>query len=206
MSTQIPPVARTGRRPSNLPWHLMNDMLGEDAGAFGVGGLVFVATAAAALNIGDAVYLSAAFTVNKSTVAANGLLRCGIVVGGAPRSVTDGTLEVLQRIDAIVSPYGDVGQQAAATNDRVLVCFAGICYAIADGAITAGAQIKPSVTTAGRVTAASATAIAAGATAVTSVAANGASDITGDGTSPIFGQAFDAATGAADIFRVLLGI
>jgi hypothetical protein len=156
---------------------MSNDALGEDAGAFGVGGDVIVCTAAAALNIGDGVFLSAAFTVNKSAVAGNQVLVAGVVVGGVPRSTTDSTLEVLQRA-------GDIGAQAAATGERVLVCIAGLCIVIADGAITVGASLKLSAATAGRVT--------------TATVATDA--------GKILGKAFDAAAGAGDKIRALVAL
>lgn len=203
MSAIGTPVARTGHRPTCFSWILLNDFLGEDNGDFAVGGLALVATAGAALLIGDAVYVSGAgFTVNKSITAANGLLRCGVIVGGVPRSVESGTLEVLQRFASTTST--EVGGSAGVLNDPVLICIAGLCYVVADSAITAGTQIAPSTTTAGRVRPATAAAITAGATAVTSAAANGAADITGDGINAIIGMAVDASTGAGDIIRALV--
>lgn len=171
------PIALTTHRPTNFVWGIYNDANAEDAGAFATGGDVLVATAAAALNIGDSVFQSAAFTVNKSAVAGNQQLRIGIVVGGVPRSVESGTLEVSQRA-------GDIGIQAAAANDPVLIAVAGLAVAIADGAITAGASVKLSITTSGRVT--------------TATVATDA--------GKILGQAWDAAGAAGDKIRVLVAI
>jgi hypothetical protein len=156
---------------------MQSDLLGEDAGVSAVGGDVIVCTAAAALNIGDGVFLSAAFTVNKSAVAGNQVLVCGVVVGGVPRAVADGTLEVNQR-------SGDIGLQAAAAGERVLVCIGGVCVVIADAAITVGAQVKLSVTVSGRVT-----------TATVSTDAG-----------KILGKAFDAAAAAADKIRIIVSL
>jgi hypothetical protein len=164
------PIAVGGRRPSNFPWILTNDAGGEDLGAFACGGYVVVATAAATLLIGDAVFWSAAFNVNKSIVAGDRLKRAGIVVGGVQRAVEDYTAEVLQ--NAL-----DVGEVAALVNQPVLVCHRGIALAIADGVIAAGAQITFSAATSGRVTAAASAAVtdAMGvvATAIDAAAANG---------------------------------
>jgi len=177
MAWTASPIALSGHRPTNFVWQLRNDANGEDAGAFATGGDVIVCTAAAALNIGDAVFLSAAFTVNKSAVAGNQALVCGVVVGGVPRTVESATLEVIQRA-------GDIGLQAAAVNDPVLVCVSGLCVAVADGAITIGQQLKLSSTTSGRVTPAT----------------------TGTDAGKILGKAFDVASGAGVLLRVLVGI
>lgn len=164
------PLAVGGRRPTNFPWILTNDANGEDLGAFACGGYVVVATAAATLLIGDAVFWSAAFNVNKSTTAGDRLKRAGIVVGSVPRAVQDYTLEALQSTL-------DIGDQAALVNQAVLVCHRGIALATADGVIAAGAQVTFSATTAGRVTAAATAAVtdAMGvvATAIDAAAANG---------------------------------
>ncbi len=196
MAATNPPVATVDREPTNLPWIMMNDSLGEDGGQFAVGGVVFVATAGAALNIGDAVFISGVGTVNKSVTAADHQKRCGIVVGPVARAVVSSFQKVIQRIN-------DVGLQAAATNDPVLVCFGGLCYAVADAAITVGVAVAPSTTVAGRVRPATNPVVAAGATAVTSTAANGAI-ITGDGFNRIIGMAFDASAAAGNIIRVLV--
>lgn len=169
------PVATVSRRPTNYPWIIQNDALGEDAGAFAVGGIANVYTAGATLLIGDAVFISAAFTVNKSVVAGDRLKRAGIVVGGLTRSVVSGTLEALQNLI-------DVGDQAAVVNDPILVCTSGICYAVADGVIAAGTLVTLSAATAGRVTAAASAAV---------------TDAEG-----VLGQAIDAAAANGDKIRV----
>lgn len=169
------PVATVSRRPTNFPWIISNDSLGEDAGAFATGGTATIYTAGATLLIGDAVFVSAAFTVNKSVVAGDRLKRAGIVVGGISRSVESGTLEALQNIL-------DLGDQAAVVNDPVLVCTDGICYAVADGVIAAGTLVTLSAATAGRVT-------ASASAAVTDAEA-------------VLGQAIDAAAANGDKIRV----
>lgn len=171
------PTPPSGRRPTNFPWILTNDSLGEDLGQFATGGLVLVAKAAATLLIGDAVFWSAAGTVNKSTVAGDRLKKCGIVIGGVPRGVQDYTLEALQS-------SLDIGEQAALVNQAVLVCWHGICLAVATGAISAGALVTFSAATSGRV--------------VVSPAAS-AADAMG-----ALGTAVDASAADADLLRILV--
>lgn len=177
----LPPVSGGARRPSNVPWVILSEYAGDDFGRIGVGGECIVLLAAAALNIGDSVYGSAAFSVNKSTTAGNQVLRAGIIVGGVPRSVESATLEVQQRINAA---GGDIGVQAAATNDPVLVCIQGVCYAVVDGAVTAWSQLKLSTTTAGQLTTAT----------------------PGTDAGKVVGMAVDASSGANQIIRVLVTV
>lgn len=164
------PVALSGKKPTVLPGILLNDDNGLDGGAYANGGLYCVAKAAATVLIGDAVYWSAAFNVNKSITAGDRLKRAGIVVGGVPRALADYVLEALQ------NPL-DLGEVAGNANDIVLVCYRGICLAIADGAIGAGAQLTFSAATSGRLTPAATAAVtdAMGvvATAVDAAALNG---------------------------------
>jgi len=164
------PVALSGKKPTVLPGLLLNDDNGLDGGAYANGGLYCVAKAAATLLIGDAVFWSAAFTVNKSVTAADRLKRAGIVAGGVPRAMADYILEVISR-------SGDIGLVAGNANDIVLVCYRGICIGIGDSAIAAGTQVTFSATTAGRLVA-SATAAVTDAmgvvgTMVDATAANG---------------------------------
>lgn len=172
---------------TRLPWILLSD----DDSAEGVGGLLVVYKAAAALNVGDAVFISAAKTVNKSVTAANHNKRAGVVVGG-------------QKFGrGVVQRKNDVGTQAAAANEDVYVCIAGICYVVAQAAITAGAPIKLDTTTAGRVLTAAVLTIASGVVAVTSNAANG-DIINGEGESRILGHAIEAAAAVGDKIRALI--
>ena len=121
---------------TNLPWLLVNDELGGEIAA---GGILLQAKAAAALNIGDCVFVSAAGTVNKSTTAGDHTEVCGIVVGGR-----NFERHAIQRT-------ADVGKAAAATGGEVFVCISGLCYGVAQAGIAVGVSIKPDVTTAGRV-------------------------------------------------------
>lgn len=179
MAATAPPVAQPGRRPTNFPWINLSDQLGEDKGAFAVGGIVIVFTAAAALNVGDAVFLSAAFTVNKSVTAGDQLLSAGFVVGGTPRSLQDGTREA--------GGFLEIGDAAAAVSDPVLVCVSGVAYAVAGAAITVGALLKFDSATAGRV-----------------IAATAPTGTNGLDAGRFVGRAIDAAAGAADKIRVLV--
>jgi len=104
-----------------------------------VGGDILPFTAAAALNIGDAVYISAADTVAKSNTPANYQKFAGIVVGGKATYNQVGTLST------------DVGVAAAATGEIVLVQRSGKAWVVADAAIVAGALLTQGATTAGRV-------------------------------------------------------
>ena len=121
--------------------------------------------------------MSAAFTVNKSAVAGNQVLVAGVVVGGVPRTVESATMEVFQRA-------GDIGLQAAATGDPVLVCVSGLCVVVADGAISVGASLKLSTATSGRVT--------------TATVATDA--------GKILGKAWDAAAANGDKIRALVAL
>lgn len=189
------------RKPTNFPWLVMSDRLAEDEQ--GLGGEVVVAKAGAALNIGDAVFISAARTVNKSAVAADYEKRLGIIVGGAKTGMR------------VHQEDGEVGIQAAASGELVLVCVRGFCKAIAGAAIAAGDRIVADTVTAGRVnvgatiTATENFTIASGVVAVTSTAANGdiiagAITMAGAGFNRIIGQAWTAAAGAASKFIVFV--
>lgn len=171
------PVATSGRKPTVLGGVLMNDDSGLDGGAYATGPVCVVAKAGATLLIGDAVFWSAAFTVNKSTTAGDRLKRAGFVVGGVPRSMADYTLEAL--LNAL-----DIGEIAGNVNDTVLVAVGGIAIGIADSAIAAGAQVTFSATTAGRL-------VASATAAVT--------DAMG-----VVGTTIDASAANADKLRVLV--
>jgi hypothetical protein len=125
--------------PTALPYILTAE---EDFGAIPLGGFLKRYKAAAALKLGDAVYLSAtAGVVNKSASAGNNALRAGIVVGGTNTDMTVLTDSALY--DSLV---------AADTDEYVLVLNAGISYVIVDASVTvAGSPIALSTTTAGRV-------------------------------------------------------
>lgn len=110
----------------------------DENAAGAVGGNISVFTAAATLLVGDAVYLSAADTVNKSATAANYVGFVGFVVAG------DSNQRNLD--DAVAATAATVGQ-------KVLVQTAGIARAIAGATITAGTNfsVVPSAAVAGRV-------------------------------------------------------
>lgn len=181
-------MTRQSYQPTGEPWEIAQ----EDDVGLSPGGKVLRLTAAAALNIGDFVFLSAAKTVNKSIVIADHRKRIGVVVGGAR---TDGR---------VMQDTTNVGMQAAAINEEVLVCVSGVAYIVVAAAIAAGVHIKPDTVTAGRVQAAgSGFAIAAGAVAVTSTAANG-DIITGDGETIIAGMTLEAAAAAGDKVLALI--
>lgn len=177
MPATAPPIAVTPHRPTNFPWLISSTLGGEDKGAFAVGGQCLVLTANNPLNLGDAVFGAAAFAVDKSNVAGNQVLRAGVVVGGSPRATQAETLEAIQRI-------GDIGLQAAAAADPVLVCYDGVCYVVADNAIGAWAPVKLSTTVAGRV-----------------ILATASTD-----AGKILGYALDAAGVAGDIIRIAVAL
>lgn len=103
------------------------------------GGIVKRFKASGALNIGDAVLLSAADTVTKTTTTTNHKNRMGIVVGGTATG-----MRVMQGSTLI-------GLAAAADTQDVLVCISGICYGIADGTTVAlGDKLRLGTGTAGR--------------------------------------------------------
>lgn len=102
------------------------------------GGIVHLFTAGATLLVGDAVFLSAANTVNKSTTAASYVSFVGFVVGGDSNG---------DRVDDAV------GVTAATVGQAVMVQISGIARAIAGAGITAGTStnVVPSAAVAGRV-------------------------------------------------------
>jgi len=163
------------------------------------GGIVLPFVGAAVLNIGDAVYISADLTVNKSTVATDHQKRVGIVVGGDLTGMEAGTA---------LAQWGTrpANSLTAGVGPNVLVLFLGVSYVVCDAAIGAGVGIAPSTTVAGRVRPATALAVAAGAVAVTSVAANGTSDITGDGMTRVLGILLEAASAPGDVRLAMIGL
>src|SRR5262245_40187377 len=123
-------------KPTNLPWIINTE---DPDTPDSPGGVVVIETAEAALNIGDAVYISAAHSVNKSTTASLYQGRTGFVVGGERTSML------------VMQDDNMVGTAAAAAGEKVLVCVGGKCKAVADGAITLGTPVTNDNTTAGRV-------------------------------------------------------
>lgn len=165
---------------SNFPFLMGQE---NDADVAQVGGRIIRLTAGGTLLTGDAVYLSAALTVNKSATAANAKYRMGIIVGGASFS----------QAREVATDANLMGKTAATVGQVVYVLISGIYWVLAQGTINLHDQIKLSGTTSGAVVAGAVLsagtltgapdkgtlAITSGAVAVTSAAANGASDITG---------------------------
>jgi len=158
-------------RPNFAKWTAPSNDVGV------TGGRCIALTAAAQLNIGDAVWLSASVTVNKSAVTADHLKRVGIVIGGT--NLYDETSQ-----DAL-----DIGESAADANEKVFVAVYGVVYAVADAtAILVGSPVAPSTTTAGRVRLATVT-----------------TDLVAGDTGKILGIALDANGGVAGTkIRILL--
>jgi len=152
-------------------WILLTDDYGDTE--LTVGGLCIRAKAGATLLVGDAVFISAAGAVNKSTTAADHLKAAGIVIGG--RNFGRGAIQ----------RSADIGLTAALVNEEVYICQIGLCYGVAQAAITAGAYVKPDVTTAGRLLTATVT-----------------TDLVAGDTGRMIGRAWEAAAGAASKFIV----
>jgi hypothetical protein len=96
--------------------------------ADGYGGNCITMLAAAALAVGDAVYISAADHVNKGATA-NLAATMGVVVGG---KITKGRCYPEMKI-------GDAA--ASAAEDWVIVCVQGKCRVVSDAAVAAGASL-----------------------------------------------------------------
>lgn len=163
-------MAGTSARPTRYEFIRC---MAEDSGDE-VGGYVEEYKAGAALNVGDLVYVSAANTVNKSATAATVLGKLvGLVVGGAKTG-----MHALNR-------KLDVGVQAAALDERVLVLKAGKYWAVSDAAITAGDLLTAGTATAGRVKLGTVT-----------------TDLAAGDTGRLVGNALEAAAGAAVVILV----
>lgn len=203
MSSQTYPIASKG-------FEVIRENDDDANVGVGVGGTVLVLTAGAALKIGEAVYLSADKTVNKSATTSNHQEAFGVVVGGENTDLHAlGGEDLAAQVDVLV---------AADSGEKVLVLVSGVYLVIADGAIGRGAPIALSASTAGRVRAGAAIAvaatgltIAAGATPVTSSAANGAiisgaATVTGDEPGTKFGRALQAAANNGDKILAYINI
>ena len=135
------------------------------------GGEVEMYAAGAALNVGDVVYFSAAFSVNKSATAGTTLGKlAGVVVGGAKTDMRACTRKL------------DVGLQAAATGEAVLVLVKGKTYVVAAAALSAGDLVAADTTTAGRVKAGTHT-----------------TDLAAGNSGNLVGNLLEAAAGAASV-------
>lgn len=100
------------------------------------GGVTFEYQAAAALNVGDAVFLDSNGEAAKSATTADYQKFIGIVVGGTKTYMR------------AITRKADVGIPAAAADEKVIVCYFGKCYGIAAAAIALGGLVTV-VTTAG---------------------------------------------------------
>lgn len=141
------------------------------------GGVVLAYKAGAALNVGDIVYLSAAHTVNKSADVADYVAVAGVVVGGAKTNYE------------VVQDDQDIGEQAAATGELVLVGVLGKFKVVSDDAITLGNKLTSGGTTAGR---------AAVGTITTDLAAGQ--------SGSLVGMALEDAAGAAEKILAFINI
>jgi hypothetical protein len=158
--------------PSASSWLVIQ---GDPNDPLEIGGLLRIYTAAAALLVGDVVFLSAAGTVDKTVTTGTHVRAVGVVVGGTATGMT------------CCSDSADVATAAAAANERVLVCFSGTAFVIADAALaTVGTPIAPSTTVAGRVRAST---LGAGA----------------DGGKGI-GKTLEVAAGAASVIKALIAL
>lgn len=108
-----------------------------------IGGEVAEFIAAAALNVGDVVFLSADNTVNKSNTAANYNKFIGVVVGGESTGGYIAQDAQLTGTAAVVAASG-VGK-------KVLVQYSGIARVISDAPVASGIPVTTGTTTAGRV-------------------------------------------------------
>lgn len=127
--------------PTGLPYRLIG-LDAQDLVVPSYGGDVAVFTAAAALKVGDLVFLSAANTVNKSNTNADYAACVGVVVGGY--SDTYGMVVADDVTNA-------VGTQTIASGSKVLVQINGIAPVVCDAAVTVGTRVGQGATTAGRV-------------------------------------------------------
>lgn len=175
------------------------------------GGVILPFAAAAALNVGDVVWISADMTVNKSVVPADHQKLIGVVVGGARSSPLFQATGAPTNIDAIEPVYDPVAiaagiVAAGAVGETVFVCVLGMCYVICDAVIAAGLRLSPSVTVAGRVRPSTDPVISAGAVAVTSSAANGAGTVSGDGFGRGVGKLLEASGGIGQVKRAFISL
>lgn len=143
------------------------------------GGLVLVAKATVALNIGDAVVQTAATAdeVTKLTTDAQHIRRVGIVVGGTRTNMR------------ALSGSEMVGTAAAAIAEQVLVCYSGIAWTVSQAAINRGDKVRPDTTTAGRV-----------------LAGTDTTDLAAGISGKILGNALDTVGAGALPLRVLISL
>lgn len=146
--------------PSNFPYWIPGEAEG-DAFPGSPGGQVFAFQAAAALNVGDAVYISAQGAtalpipitagyptagwfppqVNKSATLSNYTASgIGVVVGPA-----NWYKSVVQGPNIVTAPT----VAASGVGKNVIVMTSGFCWALVDGAVTIGLKLTASASTAG---------------------------------------------------------
>lgn len=160
--------------PSGAPWILAG--ASDPSDVLSPGGIVRIFTAAAALLIGDCVFMSANGTVDKTATTGTHVRAVGIVVGGTATGMTCSD-----------DPADFNVVQAAAANDRVIVLIQGVSFVIADAAMaTVGTPLAPSTTVAGRVRPA--------------VLGTGADD------GKHIGKILETAAGVASIVRALITV
>jgi hypothetical protein len=130
------PYRPNSQKPTNFPY--LKHSSDSDAAA-DIGGSTVEYIAAAPLLLGDAVFLSAADTVDKSVTAGNIVKYVGVVVGGA---------QLKGYVNTEKNKYGVL--IAANANERVIVQVRGVAYVITEAAYAVGTSLVPSTTTAGR--------------------------------------------------------
>lgn len=128
-------------KPSNYPYGAATEASTDILTTIEVGGDCLYGKAATTLLLGDAVFLSAADTWNKSTVVGNYAGLVGIVVGGFR---TDG--RVIQD-DPLIGVT-----QCALVNEMVIVMVYGVCKVLSDITLpTVNTKVTAGAVTAGRV-------------------------------------------------------
>jgi len=140
----------------------------EERAVLAPGGIVFEYIAAAALLVGDVVFFTSAGEANKSATTADYQKYCGVVIGGTKTFMRAITRKL------------DVGIAAAATGERVLVCYIGKAWVKAAAAVTRAGQLTVA-TTSGQV-----------------------DDAAGATQGQIIGIALEAAANAGDVILALV--
>lgn len=130
------PYRPNSQKPTNLPYTKHSS---DSDAAADIGGPTIEFIAGGALNLGDAVCLTAADTVNKSTVAGDIVNYVGIVVGGA---------QLKNYVNTEKNKYGVI--PAANVNERVIVQIRGVAYVLTAAAYAVGTSLVPSGAVAGR--------------------------------------------------------
>lgn len=132
---------------THLPYIGSREFNAVGVASFDFGGSVKTYVAGGNLNVGDVVYFSSANTVNKSTTTSLYGTVAGVVVGGKATYY-----------NVVTSWVAGSQPSAASTGELVLVQINGIAFVAAEGAISAGSNVGPSSSVAGRVASSAATA------------------------------------------------